>query len=80
MPLSALAPEFSTMLGIFPGFRKISIGIFQHRILIAMPELLLKPDISREIMVLRFGCALRGVLIGIHFQHESTFHMNGCVF
>ena len=49
--------------GFSPGFREVRVRILQHRILIAMPELLLQANVSGSLVIFGFRGALRGILI-----------------
>ncbi len=64
------------MLGILAGLRKIRIGIFQHRILIAVSELSLQSNVTRNVMIFSFGRAFCGVLILLALRHDSLARMN----
>ncbi len=63
---------FPTMLRIRPGLRKIRIGIFDHRILVAMPKLLLQPHISLWLVMLRFTRTFLRILINFIIWHDRT--------
>ena len=63
MTLCAFSYRLAGMLGILARLRKVRIRPLDQWILIPMPELLLQPDISRDIMLLRFHCAFCGILI-----------------
>jgi len=52
------------MFRILPGLRKIGIGILQHRILIAMPQLFLHPNIPGSRVLFAFHGTLGAILIG----------------
>jgi len=60
------------MFWILSGLRKIRICILQHRVLIAMPELLLQADVAFAFMVLSFCGALRSILIVRAIWHDET--------
>jgi hypothetical protein len=51
------------MLWILPRFGKIGVGILQHRVLIAVPKLLLQAEIAITGMLLSLGSTLRRILI-----------------
>ena len=51
------------MLRILAGLGKVGIGIFQNGVLIPMSELLLQPDIPRDLVILRLSRTFRNVLI-----------------
>ena len=56
------------MFGVLPGLGEIRIRLFQHRVLIAMPELFLQTDVSGNLVILglsgAFGCILVDYLMG----------------
>jgi hypothetical protein len=60
------------VFGILAGLGEIGIRILQHGILIPVSELLLQANISRNLMILCFHCALPGVLVNLDLSHEST--------
>ncbi len=51
------------MLGIITRFRKISICIFQTRVLVAMSELFFQPDIAVVVMFIAFNRTLGAIRI-----------------
>ncbi len=60
------------MFGILAGFGKVSVGGFQHFILIPMSELALHAQIAGNFMIFGFHCALQEILILFTLWHEST--------
>ncbi len=52
------------MFRILTRLRKIGIRILQHRILIAMPQLFLHPNISGNRVIFDFNGPLGDILIG----------------
>ena len=56
-PLAALGPNqlrLAAVLGILARLRKIRVGVLEHGILIAMPELLLHTDVTGNSMIFSF--------------------------
>jgi hypothetical protein len=60
------------MLRIQPRLREIRIGSFDQRVLIAMPKLFLKADISLWLIVFRFARPFLRVLVDSDFRHDSS--------
>ncbi len=59
------------MFRTLAGFGKIAIGVFQHRVLIAMSELVLEAGVSWAIMIGSFCCTLARILIWC-IWHDSN--------
>ena len=65
------------MLGIFAGFGKIRVGVFQHGILIPVPQLFLQANVPGCRMILSFHGTLCSILITIALCHNSISYEAG---
>ena len=70
--LRALPLRFPGVLRIFSGLRKIRVRILQHRVLIAVPELLLHPNIPGNIVVFGLNRTLRRILVEMILWHDFS--------
>ncbi len=57
------------MFRILPRFGKIGVGIFENRVLIAMPNLFLQANVAGALVILGLGGAFCRILIACAIQH-----------